>query len=116
MDHQDGGERPRSIRLHQVPAHGAGVAAGRRIGHVARLDTAVCEGNLLRLRVVRHQPVRDRQRARAESPGALQELAPVYAAVAILVVKIEHLLVDFGLRNRGHCISLAPIVNKCARR
>ena len=35
VDHQDGGERPRSARLHQVSAHGAGGAARRRVGHVA---------------------------------------------------------------------------------
>ncbi len=103
VDHQHGGERPLSARLHQVAAHGAGAAAGRGIADVARLDALVGEGDGLRLRVTGQQRLRhgqagyarDRDRAR---PG--QELAAVDVSVAVLVVEIVDALVDLQLGHR----------------
>ncbi len=54
----------------------------------------------MRARVVGQQRLRHRQPRRAERGGALQELAAVDVAVAILVVKVVHALVDLILRDR----------------
>ena len=55
-------------------------------------------------RVVRQQ--RQRERERAEGAGALQELAPTDAAVAVLVVELEDALVNLNLTDGSHCSSM----------
>ncbi len=104
MDDEHRRERPLPRRRHEVAADRLGVAARRRVAHVLRLDARVGKRDRLRARVVRHQAVRHRKGAGAERAGALEELAPVDAAVAVLVVEREDLPVDVNLGD-GHAVS-----------
>ena len=110
MDHEDGGERPRRIRLDEIPAHRARGAARRGVGHVPSLDPRIGEGDRLGLRVAGQQRLSHCERRHAadrQGAGALQELAPVDAAVTVLVVELEHAPVELelgqGQRVRRGC-------------
>src|SRR3954470_5929902 len=56
----------------------------------------------------------ERERQCPERAGALQELAALDAAVAVLVVEIENLLVDLGLCNGGHFFPFVKAPASCA--
>ena len=101
VNHQHRGERARARGLHQIAAHGARGAARRRPGDVARLDLGIGEGNRLRVGVARKQRLRHGEPAHGDGGGAREERAAVHAAVAILVVELEHAAVDVGLGEGG---------------
>src|SRR5258708_11269651 len=90
--------------MHQVAAHVRGVAARRWIGDVLRLDARVGKRNRLRARVIGQQ--RKGEGQCAHRARALEELAPVDAAVAVLVVELENLLVDLRLGDGSHAFSV----------
>jgi hypothetical protein len=113
VDHQHGTVRTGAARLHQVAAHGARRAAGRRIAHVCCLDARVGEGDRLRLRVARQQRLRHCEPARRHRGGARQKLAAVDRAVAILVVEIEHALIDLALRDGSRLIGDRRYIVHC---
>src|SRR5207302_3710315 len=100
VHHQHRRERPRAGGLHEIAAHRGGVAAGGWIGDVVALDARIGERDGLCARVIGQE--REREGERAERTCALQEFAPVNATVAILVVKVEDLLVDLLLRDGVH--------------
>jgi hypothetical protein len=116
VDHQHRRPRPVPRRLHQIAAHLLAVPAGRGISHIARLDPAVGEGDGLRPGVIGQQALRHHQRGGAQRAGPPCEFAPVDAAVAVLVVQIEDLLVDFELGNRRHCCSGMDSMDATPRR
>ena len=125
-------KRPHAHGLHEIAAHGARIAAGRRIVHVLGLDARVGKRDGLRFGIARQKRLRHDEAPRAERPGALEELAPVDAAVAVLVIQIEHALVDLDLANcamrallrcsgrklRGsdRCVHTVSLARSCALR
>ena len=58
------------------------------------------EGDRLGQRVARQQRLRHGETADRHGGGPLQELAAIDAPVAILVIEIEHALVDLDLGQR----------------
>ncbi len=108
MDHEHRRERALSRGLHQVAAHLARAAAGRRIVHVLRFDTLVGKRNRLRSRVARQQCLRHGKAAHRDRGRAKKELPPVDAAVAVLVVEVVNPLVDLRLGDRRHRFLLEP--------
>jgi hypothetical protein len=72
----------------------------RRIRHVVRLEALVGERDRLRQCVTRQHRLRERQcrdAADQRRRRALEELPPVDAAVAVLVVEVEHDRIDLRL-------------------
>ena len=112
MDDKHGRERPVAGGLHQIAAHGAGGAAGRGIADVARFDARVGEGDRLRPGIARQQRLRHGEAAGGRGRRFRQEHSAVHPAVAILVVKIEHALVDLDLGARRGFVGLRPLARK----
>jgi hypothetical protein len=71
------------------------------------------KGNRLRFDVVGQQTLRHGKRGDPHRRCPLQKLAAVDAPVAILVVKIEDLLVDFRLGDGSHCVCLRGVAGRC---
>jgi hypothetical protein len=64
----------------------------------------VGEGDRLRPGIARQQRLRHGEAAGDHGRGFRQKLSAVHAAVAVLVVKIEHALVDLDLGERGSVV------------
>src|SRR5262249_12461273 len=92
-------ERSRAARLDEVATHAAGGSSRRWIAHVARLDARIGERDRLGARVLGQERLRHGQPPDRQHAGPLEELAPVDAAVTVLVVELVDALIDLDL---GH--------------
>ena len=105
VDDENRGKRTRAGRPDQVAPHPAGVAAGRIVLDVARLDALVGKGDRLRPGVSRQHRLGHRQRRPAsdndDGGGASKELAAVHAAMAVLVIQVVDLRIDQMSVHRG---------------
>ena len=110
VNHQDGGKRPRPLRLHQIAPHPARCAAGGVIVDVLRRDAWIGEGDLLRLRIARQQRLRHGRRRDTADQGQgrrpLQKFPPRHLRVAVFVIEIEDPGIDVVL---FHCLTPSPV-------
>jgi len=118
VHNQHGREGPFAFGLYKVATHFVGAAARRWIVNPVGLDALVGEKDFLRVGVIRQQGLSHGHSSHAADGqlcGALEELAAVNLAMAILVVQVKYLIVDLVLSHGAHSSEELNIIELCTR-